>query len=135
MYAAHYAFYCKKRGGKHPYFTFCPYLSLEKVHQVFCPELVNSVHFQLLFLIYWFKKSFLFSFRGANIEARDKDNYTPLLVAVAQGNELSVSALLEHDADIRVKESSDKSAIFIAAQENCVDVLQVRRMCKIVCDI
>lgn len=74
---------------------------------------------------FFHNNSFVCTFRGANIESKDKDNYTPLLVAVAQGNEDSVSALLENDANIRAKESSDKSAIFIAAEENCIDVLEV----------
>ena len=64
-------------------------------------------------------------FRGANIESRDKDNYTPLLVAVAQGNKEATDALLRRDANIRVMDSSDKTAIYIAAEENCLDILEV----------
>jgi ankyrin repeat protein len=66
-----------------------------------------------------------FYFRGANIESRDKDNYTPLLVAVAQGNKEATDALLKRDANIRVMDSSDKTAIYIAAEENCLDILDV----------
>ena len=64
-------------------------------------------------------------FRGANIESRDKDNYTPLLVAVAQGNKEATDALLVRNANVRVKDSSDKTAIYIAAEENCLDILKV----------
>ena len=65
-------------------------------------------------------------FRGANIESRDKDHYTPLLVAVAQGNKESVDALLNRDANVRVKDSSEKTAVYIAAEENCLNVIKVR---------
>jgi hypothetical protein len=33
--------------------------------------------------------------------------------------------LLERNANVRVKDSSDKTAIYIAAEENCLDILKV----------
>ncbi len=33
--------------------------------------------------------------------------------------------MLERNANVRVKDSSDKTAIYIAAEENCLDILKV----------
>ena len=68
----------------------------------------------------------IFYFRGASIESRDKDNFTPLLVAVSQGNQEATDVLLKRGANIQVMDSQDKTAIYIAAEENCLEILEVK---------
>ena len=63
--------------------------------------------------------------RGADIECVDKDNYTPLLLAASEGHTHVVQLLLEKGADLKKKDTQDKTAIFVAAEENCVDTLKV----------
>lgn len=48
-----------------------------------------------------------------------------MLVAVAQGNKDATDALLKRGANIRVVDSSDKTVIFIAAEENRLDIMEV----------
>ena len=60
---------------------------------------------------------------GANIESKDKDGRTPLLVAVAKGNKDATDALLERGALFDVIDGSDKTVLLIAAEENHGDIL------------
>ena len=63
--------------------------------------------------------------RGADIECVDKDNYTPLLLAASEGHTHVVQLLLEKGANLKKKDTQEKTAIFVAAEENCVDTLKV----------
>ena len=65
------------------------------------------------------------SSRDADVNAVDGDNQTPLVIAAANGNAETVSLLLRYKADLHINDSCDKSAIFWAAEENCLDVLEV----------
>ena len=65
------------------------------------------------------------SCRGADIECLDKDNYTPLLVAAGEGHTNVVQLLLNRGANLKAKDTQDKTAIFLAAEENCIDTLRV----------
>lgn len=64
-------------------------------------------------------------YRGADIDCFDKDNYTPLLVAASEGHTAVVTLLLQKGANLKVTERHDKTAIFLAAEENRVDTLRV----------
>ena len=64
-------------------------------------------------------------FRGASINSRDKDNETPLLMAVRKNNLETVKLLLEHSADLTVKDANDKTCLFIAAEENSIEAFEV----------
>ena len=64
-------------------------------------------------------------YRGADIDCFDKDNYTPLLVAASEGHTAVVTLLLDKGANLKVTERHDKTAIFLAAEENRVDTLKV----------
>lgn len=72
------------------------------------------------------KNNCTFSFcRGADIDCFDKDNYTPLLVAASEGHTGVVKLLLEKGANLKATDMRDKTAIFLAAEENRVDTLKV----------
>lgn len=62
---------------------------------------------------------------GAPIEAKDKDNFTPLLLAVCYGHAKAVKLLIDKGADISVEDKNDRTAIYLAAEENKLDVLEV----------
>ena len=64
--------------------------------------------------------------RGADIECLDKDNYTPLLIAASTGHTAVVKLLLKRGANLNAKNTQDKTAIFLAAEENSIDTLRVR---------
>ena len=66
------------------------------------------------------------TYRGANIDAIDKDQLTPLLVAVIHGSTDAVDALLESGADIHHVDESGRSAVFLAAEHDRKDILKVR---------
>ena len=67
----------------------------------------------------------IFYTRGAHINRRDKDNYTPLLLAATYGNVDTVEMLLQKGADYTAVDKYDKTAIFMAAEENKYKVLEV----------
>ncbi|MDQ7055680.1 MAG: ankyrin repeat domain-containing protein [Persephonella sp.] len=62
--------------------------------------------------------------KGADVNARDKNNYTPLLRAVSRGNLKIVKILVEYGADINAKEKFfGYTPIHIAAMKGYTDVL------------
>ena len=66
--------------------------------------------------------------KGCNIDADDQNNKTPLILASANCSKeavAAVQALLISDADITQVDSTEKSAIYWAAEENAVDVLKL----------
>ena len=63
--------------------------------------------------------------RGARINRRDKDNYTPLLLAATYGHPNTVELLLHKGADFTAVDKYDKTAIYLAAEENKLTVLEV----------
>ena len=74
---------------------------------------------------FFYLKNLLNIFRGAQIDCRDKDNETPLLMAVRKNNVESVKVLLDHLADITAKDLNDKTCLFIAAEANSKDAFEV----------
>ena len=64
-------------------------------------------------------------FRGAQINCRDKDKETPLMMAVRKNNKETVNVLLTRMADITVKDANDKTCLYIASEEDCADVFMV----------
>ena len=63
--------------------------------------------------------------RGADIDARDKDNFTPLLVSAMEGHTQIVQLLLEKGANLHARDIKDRTAIYMAAEENCQETLKV----------
>ena len=66
--------------------------------------------------------------RKADIEAQDADSYTPLLTAVAYGKTRAMEVLLEQGATMDVIDRDGKSIVFIAAEENHEDILEVSQL-------
>ena len=64
-------------------------------------------------------------YSGAKIEFRDKDNFTPLLIAASNGHSATIGELLKQGANLRAVDKHEKSAVFWAAQENEVQALTV----------
>ena len=67
-------------------------------------------------------------FSGADIESRDKDDFTPLLIAACYGHQKAVEMLINKGADITVKDKNDRTAIYLAAEENKLQALQVENI-------
>ena len=63
--------------------------------------------------------------KGAKIEKRDRDNFTPLLLAAAEGNAEAVEVLLQHGADIYAQDREDRSVLYWASKENHVKAAEV----------
>ena len=64
--------------------------------------------------------------KGARIDPKDKDNFTPLLMAACEGNADAVRMLLDNNADMYAIDKEDKSALYWAAAQNHVEAAQVR---------
>lgn len=62
---------------------------------------------------------------GSDIEAKDRDNFTPLLLAACYGHAKTVELLLQRGADSTVEDKNDKTAVFLAAEENKQEALEV----------
>ena len=62
----------------------------------------------------------------ADITALDEDSYTPLLIAAAHGQTDALTKLLDRGAPVDDLDKDGKSVVFVAAEENHTDVLQVR---------
>ena len=69
--------------------------------------------------------NFVLFFRGANKDARDIDHYTPLLTAAEFGRMRCFNVLLEHDASIDVQNKDRKNAVFLAAESNHPQIIEV----------
>ncbi|CAG5110986.1 Oidioi.mRNA.OKI2018_I69.chr2.g5330.t1.cds [Oikopleura dioica] len=52
------------------------------------------------------------------LEVRDKDGWTPLMIAADQGHFEATDVLLELGADITAKDKNDRNCVFIAAKES-----------------
>ena len=55
--------------------------------------------------------------RGARIDDKDKDNFTPLLCAVWKGQDHVIEYLLDNDANIELTDSSSKSVLHLAVED------------------
>ena len=59
------------------------------------------------------------------MEKRDKDNFTPLLMAASWGHAAIIKTLLQRRADYNAVEKNDKTAIFLCAEDDNLEALQV----------
>jgi ankyrin repeat protein len=63
--------------------------------------------------------------RGANKEAVDQQDTTPLVLAAAWGKANAVKALIQGRAEVNTTDKDGKSAVYWAAQEGHVEVLEI----------
>ena len=63
--------------------------------------------------------------RGAKKDARDIDHYTPLLTAAEFGRIHCFRVLLRHDAAIDVQNKDRRNAVFLAAESNHQEIIDV----------
>ena len=68
-------------------------------------------------------------FRGANKEVEDEDCNTPLLTAIAHGQQEALSKLISLGCTTDVRGSNGRSAVFIAAEKDKSEVLEVYYRC------
>ena len=66
-------------------------------------------------------------FRGAQIECRDKDKDTPLLIAASKNHLTTVRCLFTHGADLTAKDINDCTPILRSASEGCMETLEVTK--------
>jgi ankyrin repeat protein len=59
---------------------------------------------------------------GADLEARNRDGWTPLLLSVRQGHTKIVSFLLEAGANVNAKTDSEQTALHLAAENGLEDL-------------
>lgn len=59
---------------------------------------------------------------GANLEARNRDGWTPLLLSVRQGYTDIASLLLEAGANVNAKTDSERTALHLAAENGLEDL-------------
>ena len=69
--------------------------------------------------------NFLLQTGRADIEAKDKDGYNPLLLAASEGNAEAVDILLKLHADIFVIDKEDRTVLYWAAMQNHKNVIDV----------
>ncbi len=60
--------------------------------------------------------------RGADMDARDSEGNTPLLIAAAQGNHRLIHHLVEYGADVNIRNSAGKSALDLVRQQGLREV-------------
>jgi ankyrin repeat protein len=63
--------------------------------------------------------------KGADINARDKAGYTPLIHAIVNRNPEKVKTLLNHGADINIKAQKGESALQVAIQLGDAKVIKM----------
>lgn len=61
---------------------------------------------------------------GADVDATDYENITPLIYAVANNNITTVKALLEYNPDTEIFTNSGESALHIAAKDNMPEITE-----------
>lgn len=79
--------------------------------------------FLFLFLFLYF--IFCVCFRKVFLEKRDRDNYTSLLMVAYSGYVEFLDVLLKKGVDYEVVDKNDKIAVYLAVEEDKLDVLKV----------
>lgn len=79
--------------------------------------------FLFLFLCLYF--IFCVCFRKVFLEKRDRDNYTSLLMVAYSGYVEFLDVLLKKGVDYEVVDKNDKTVVYLAVEEDKLDVLKV----------
>jgi len=61
---------------------------------------------------------------GADVDATDYENITPLIYAVANNHIITIKALLEYNPDTEIFTNSGESALHIAAKDNMLEIAE-----------
>lgn len=69
-------------------------------------------------------------FRGADKEAKDIDDYTPLLTAIEFGQKEAFECLMKESDDVQItaQNKDKKSTLFLAAESNHPEIAKVSCM-------
>ena len=62
---------------------------------------------------------------GADVNARDNNGQTPLMLAAAEGHYETVAALLDAGADVHAKDNDGKTASLLAGEKGHADIVQI----------
>ena len=62
---------------------------------------------------------------GAEVDARDDNNLTPLMVCAIHGNDRMAAALIQAGADVHAVCNQQETALHWAAENNCAAVVQL----------
>ena len=65
-------------------------------------------------------------FSGANVEVKDLDGLTPLMIACRYGYLETITCLLKHGADVTETDKEDKTCLMWAVEENRIEAAMVR---------
>jgi len=68
------------------------------------------------------------------LEYRDKDGYTALLIAATYGHADTIHILLRRGADYEAVEKNDKTAVYLACEEDNAEALSVSIYSVIICN-
>ena len=70
---------------------------------------------------------FLFNiaFSGADVEVKNVDGLTPLMIACRYGHIETIMYLLEHGADVTETDKEDKTCLMWAVEENRIEAIMV----------
>ena len=63
--------------------------------------------------------------RGADVNALDNENATPLMYAASRNAKKILNLLIEHNADINIQTKSGYTALIIAALNNNLDIVKI----------
>jgi ankyrin repeat protein len=89
------------------------------------PDFVGTIMFKM-------KKTMLYFLKGANINSKTKDQYTPLLLASSKGHTDTVQFLVKNGAQMAEADFSNKTVLHVAVESGYYPVILalLKEVCK-----